>query len=67
MPFRILKHTKDGHKIYVNDNEGIPMEWEQIEHAMLYAKLFESSSKHGSIYVVEGVGKRKEENDTTVA
>ena len=67
MPFRIMKHTPDGRKVYVNDSEGIPMEWDLIEQAMLVAKVFGDSSTHGATYVVEGTRKEKEENDTTLA
>lgn len=56
MPYVILKEGNMFGKtmtVLVNDNEGIPMEFETFESADKIAKLFESNSLSGNKYTVK--------------
>lgn len=56
MAFVILKETFFSNQkltILVNDNEGIPMEFETFEQADKIAKLFQSNSLNGNKYTVK--------------
>ena len=49
--YRILK-TKEGDGCFVNDSEGISMEWETYDQAKKIADLFQSNTVHGYTYIV---------------
>ena len=56
MPYVVLKETQMMNQkltILVNDDEGIPMEFETFEKAEQIAKLFESNSLTGNKYFVK--------------
>jgi hypothetical protein len=56
MPYVVLKETQMMNQrltILVNDNEGIPMEFDTLEKAEQIAKLFESNSLSGNKYSVK--------------
>jgi len=56
MAFIILKHTKlqgNPRTILVNDNEGIPMEFESADAALKLAELFQANTTSGNIYEVK--------------
>lgn len=53
--YKVLKYIESGDGVighFVNDSEGIPMEWDSFEQADQIAKLFEQNSKHGYTYKV---------------
>jgi len=54
--FKILKYqeTQSGTIVghYVNDSEGIPVEWDDREEAQRIADLFQTNSVHGYVYKV---------------
>ncbi len=54
--FKILKYqeTQSGTIVghYVNDSEGIAVEWDNREEAQRIADLFQTNSVHGYIYKV---------------
>lgn len=54
--FKILKYqeTQSGTIVghYVNDSEGIAVEWDDREEAQRIAELFQTNSVHGYIYKV---------------
>ena len=54
--FKILKYqeTQSGTIVghYVNDSEGIAVEWDSREEAERIAVLFQTNSVHGYIYKV---------------
>ncbi len=54
--FKILKYqeTQSGTIVghYVNDSEGIAVEWDDREEAQRIADLFQTNSVHGYIYKV---------------
>jgi hypothetical protein len=56
MPYVILKHTiiQDiSRTILVNDNEGIPMEFDSLDYALKLAELFQANTASGNIYEVK--------------
>jgi hypothetical protein len=58
MPYVIIKETTyQGQKlsILVNDDEGVPYEFETFESANKIAKLFETNSMHQSKYTVKEI------------
>jgi hypothetical protein len=58
MPFMILKHTQiQGipRTIIVNDNEGIPMEFESADAALKLAEIFQANTTSGNIYEVKQI------------
>ena len=54
--YKILKYQEShsgtivGH--YVNDSEGLPVEWDSKEEAQRIAELFQQNSTHGYFYKV---------------
>ena len=54
--YKILKYqeTQSGTIVghYVNDSEGIAVEWDNREEAQRIADLFQTNSVHGYIYKV---------------
>jgi hypothetical protein len=54
--YKILKYqeTQSGTIVghYVNDSEGIAVEWDDREEAQRIADLFQTNSVHGYIYKV---------------
>jgi len=51
--YRILKTSSDGsNKHWVNDPEGIAMEFSTFNEAKEIKDLFESNTTHGSIYTI---------------
>lgn len=42
--YRILK-SKDGNGWFINDSEGIPMEWNTLEEVQLVVALYEKAQK----------------------
>lgn len=53
--YKVLK-TSGGKSYWVNDSEGIPMEFDTIEEAQQVADLFQANTTHNSIYLVKRVG-----------
>jgi hypothetical protein len=54
----ILKHTQiQGipRTIIVNDNEGIPMEFESADAALKLAEIFQANTTSGNIYEVKQI------------
>ena len=49
--YKVLK-TKNNYSCYVNDSEGIVMEWDTYEAAKKIAEMFECNSVGGYKYVV---------------
>ena len=49
--YKVLK-TKNNSGHFVNDSEGIPMEWDTYEKAKFIADLFQSNTVHGYTYIV---------------
>lgn len=49
--YKVLK-TKNGSGHFVNDSEGIPVEWDSYEKAKVIADLFQSNTLHGYTYIV---------------
>jgi hypothetical protein len=53
----ILKKTRNiKHTFLVNDDEGIPMEFELKEEADRFAEIFRRNSVNGSEYTVKKLG-----------
>lgn len=53
----ILKKTRNiKHTFLVNDDEGIPMEFEKVEEADRFAEIFRRNSVNGSEYTVKRLG-----------
>ena len=53
----ILKKTRNiKHTFLVNDDEGIPMEFEKKEEADRFAEIFRRNSVNGSEYTVKKLG-----------
>ena len=53
----ILKKTRNiKHTFLVNDDEGIPMEFEKVEEADRFAEIFRRNSVNGSEYTVKKLG-----------
>jgi len=53
--YKVLKFIESNGNVvghFVNDSEGIPIEWENLEDADKVAKLFEQNSAHGYSYKV---------------
>jgi hypothetical protein len=53
--YKVLKYIESNGNVaghFVNDSEGIAMEWENFEDADKIAKLFEQNSQYGHIYKV---------------
>lgn len=49
--YKILKTLNNsGH--FVNDSEGIPMEWDTFDEAKKIADMFQSNTLHGYTYTV---------------
>ncbi len=49
----ILKKTRNvKHTFLVNDDEGIPMEFELKDEAEKFAEIFRKNSVNGSVYTV---------------
>jgi len=56
MSYIILKHTNiqgTPRTILVNDNEGIPMEFELKDAALKLAEIFQANTTSGNIYEVK--------------
>ncbi len=52
----ILKKTRNvKHTFLVNDDEGIPMEFELKEEAERFAEIFRKNSVNGSVYTVRRI------------
>ena len=52
----ILKKTRNvKHTFLVNDDEGIPMEFELKEDAEKFAEIFRKNSVNGSVYTVRRI------------
>ena len=50
----ILKKTRNvKHTFLVNDDEGVPMEFETKEEADKFAEIFRKNSVNGSVYTVK--------------
>ena len=49
--YKVLK-TQNGSGHFVNDSEGIPMEWDTYEKAKAIADLFQANTVHGYTYIV---------------
>jgi hypothetical protein len=59
--YKILK-SKNGKGYFINDSEGIPMEWDTLEEVQLVVDLYEKSQKvtdqfqssplHGYSYII---------------
>lgn len=52
--YRILK-TKGNRTHFVNDSEGIPMEWSTREEAMKWVEWFRANTKNGFNYTIDEV------------
>jgi hypothetical protein len=52
MSYKIVKVFSGGGQVFVNDSEGIAMEWDNPFDALEVAKKFQESSKHNSRYYV---------------
>tara|TARA_R110001599_G_scaffold22350_1_gene82482 strand:- start:6010 stop:6234 length:225 start_codon:yes stop_codon:yes gene_type:complete len=53
----ILKKTRNiKHTFLVNDDEGIPMEFEKKDEADRFAEIFRRNSVNGSEYTVKKLG-----------
>ncbi len=53
----ILKKTRNvKHTFLVNDEEGIPMEFERKDEADRFADIFRRNSVNGSAYTVKKLG-----------
>lgn len=53
----ILKKTRNiKHTFLVNDDEGMPMEFENVEEADRFAEIFRRNSVNGSEYTVKKLG-----------
>lgn len=54
----VLKHTEHNGKnktIFINDDEGIPYEFESLEEAERVKDLFQSNTTHNSVYEVKKI------------
>ncbi len=52
----ILKKTRNvKHTFLVNDDEGIPMEFELKDEAERFAEIFRKNSVNGSVYTVRRI------------
>lgn len=52
----ILKKTRNvKHTFLVNDDEGIPMEFELKDEAEKFAEIFRKNSVNGSVYTVRRI------------
>ena len=49
--YKVLK-TQNGSGHFVNDSEGIAMEWDTYEQAKSVAELFQANTAHGYTYIV---------------
>jgi MoaA/NifB/PqqE/SkfB family radical SAM enzyme len=47
--YRILKEFGGG-RVFLNDSEGEPMEWEDWEEAMRWVRFCQENTKNGSTY-----------------
>ena len=56
--YKVLKTSTSGKSYWVNDSEGMPMEFDTPEQAQQIADLFQANTTHNSIYVVKRVGER---------
>jgi len=55
--YKIAKTTKNSDtKFWVNDSEGIPMEFETYQEAKVIKDLFQSNTTHNSIYTIHPIG-----------
>lgn len=57
--YKILKHRKDEgveKGFWVNDSEGLPMEFPSFESASVIARMFKENTQHGYEYVVIFLG-----------
>jgi hypothetical protein len=53
----ILKKTRNvKHTFLVNDEEGVPMEFEEKDLANKFADIFRRNSVNGSVYTVKKLG-----------
>lgn len=52
MSYKIVKVFSGGGQVFVNDSEGIAMEWDNLFVALEVAKTFQESTKHDSHYYV---------------
>ena len=58
MAYIILKHTQlqgTPRTIIVNDNEGIPMEFESADAALKLAEIFQANTTSGNLYEVKQI------------
>ena len=58
MPYVILKHTiiqGISRTILVNDNEGIPMEFDSLDYALKLTELFQANTTSGNTYEVKEI------------
>ena len=63
MSYKIIKIFSDGSQIFVNDSEGIPMEWDNPNDALVVAKKYQELSKSNSRYIVVDLTKNQFEID----
>jgi len=56
MSYVILKKVKNmKHTVLVNDSEGMPIEFENLEDAQKTAELFRANTTRDSIYTVKKI------------
>lgn len=63
MSYKIIKIFSDGSQIFVNDSEGIPMEWDNPNDALVVSKKYQELSKSNSRYIVVDLTKNQFEID----
>lgn len=54
----VLKHSKVGEiskTVLINDDEGIPYEFETLEEAERVRDLFQSNTTHNSVYEIKKI------------
>lgn len=63
--YKILKHRPyEGvdKGVWVNDSEGIPMEFDTFEGAATVAKMFQNNTQHGYTYTPIAMNESKQPN-----